>query len=153
MSAETLPTKLSPYLAWRGLVDAIRAGTDLLPPTEDPFADNNQPAPLIHRQFQVQPGGGRYYGNSAPESALNKKGTVQIRLTHDYNPNQHEASWAEASSDFGRLEDAVFTRIESFRVLQPEPVSWDARLQGHTIVHTLVVTIDYSRRLPALSGV
>ncbi len=146
------PTRLSPYLVWRNLVDAIRAGTDLHPPEDDPFATDNQPAPLMHRQFSVEPGNARYHGRCAPDEALNKRQRVLVTLRHDYDPGQHEASWSLAAADFERLEDAVLTRIEAFRVLQPTPLESTARRVGHHIVQTLAIEVDYSRRLPPLSG-
>lgn len=152
MSTATTPQPRTAYQAWRNLADAIKAGTDLVPTRDDPFAGANQPASVQHRQFQVQPGDARYHGRCAPGEALGKKLNVTIRLTHSYDPHQHEASWQLASRDFERLEDAVLTRAEAFKHLQPEPIGATARREGHFIVQTLTVSVTYSRPLPDLSG-
>ncbi len=139
------PDELSPYDVWRCLGDAIRAGAGLDQPPGEPFLGVNLPASTTHRTFQIDPSEEVPFGRGRPDDLLGFKRRCTITLRHDYDPGAHEASWALASYDFGRLRDAVLNRPESFRIGQPEPGPATAKLVGHTIVQTLIVTVTYQR--------
>lgn len=143
------PTELDPWLVYTRLVDGLHAGTGLRV-SDQLLGDRSTPAPLLHRQFRLNPERIDFLPSTKarPGDVVMLTERVSIVMSHDLDPGAALASYQLASRDWVAVLRAVLTRVEISGLAQPLGGGLIRRKVGHVLEQQFALSLQYHVTLP-----